>query len=90
MNAQALAAHVLHALVSAHHAARPMTLETLTQELRVRRVDIRRTITVLHKQGYVDALHMRLTLAGFAIGQALTGKTLPVLRRLPGSAIAAA
>jgi DNA-binding IclR family transcriptional regulator len=90
MNAQALSAHVLSALARAQIEARPMNLETLTEALRVRKTDIRRTVTVLHRQGYVDALHMRLTLAGFAVGRALLGEALPVLRRPALSAVVAA
>ena len=90
MNAQALSAHVLQALARAQSEARPMNLETLTQALRVRRTDVRRAITVLHRQGYVDALHMRLTLAGFAIGRALLDQSLPALRVPAVSAVVAA
>jgi hypothetical protein len=90
MNAQALAAHVLHALAQAQIEGRRQDLETLVQELKVRRGDIRRTVTALHREGYVDALHMRLTLKGFAVGRALTGEALPALRRPKIAAIAAA
>ena len=80
MNAQALSAHVLHALAAAQTEGRATSLETLTQELGVRRGDIRRVVTLLHRQGFVDALRMRLTLTGFALGRAYMGRTLPALR----------
>src|SRR5579883_2358075 len=80
MNARTLFPHVLQALALAQTEGRTSTLETLTEALRVRRVDIRRTVTLLHRQGYVDALRMRLTLAGFALGRAYLGVTLPPLR----------
>jgi DNA-binding IclR family transcriptional regulator len=93
MNAQTLSAHVLQALAQAQSEGRRASLETLAEELRVRRGDIRRTVTLLHRQGFVDALRMRLTLAGFALGRAYLGQTLPPLRRAAedgGAAIAAA
>jgi DNA-binding IclR family transcriptional regulator len=80
MNAQALSAHVLQALANAQTEGRPASLETLTQELRVRRGDVRRVVTLLHRQGFVDALRMRLTLPGFALGRAYLARALPPLR----------
>lgn len=80
MNAQALSAHVLQALARAQSEGRAQTLETLTQELGVRRGDVRHVITRLHGQGFVDALRMRLTLPGFALGRAYLARTLPPLR----------
>jgi DNA-binding IclR family transcriptional regulator len=80
MNAQTLSAYVLQALAQAQSEGRTSSLETLTDALRVRRGDVRRTVTLLHRQGFVDALHMRLTLAGFALGRAYMGQTLPPLR----------
>jgi DNA-binding IclR family transcriptional regulator len=90
MNAQELAAHVLQALALAQSEGRSSSLATLTDELRVRRGDVRRTITLLHREGYVDALRMRLTLTGFALGRAYLGQTLPPLRRPKTAAICAA
>jgi hypothetical protein len=81
MNAQALSAHVLQALAEAQSEGRRVTLDTLAGDLRVRRGDIRRTVTLLHRQGFVDALRMRLTLSGFALGRAFLGEALPPLRR---------
>jgi DNA-binding IclR family transcriptional regulator len=88
--AKALFPHVLQALAHAQSEGRPSSLETLTQELRVRRGDVRRTVTLLHRQGFVDALRMRLTLAGFALGRAYLGQTLPPLRRVKAAQSAAA
>lgn len=82
MNAHALPAHVLRALAQAQSEGRPSSLETLTQELGVRRADVRRTVTLLHRQGFVDALRTRLTLAGFALGRAYLGQALSPLRRV--------
>jgi DNA-binding IclR family transcriptional regulator len=90
MNAQALSAHVLQALADAQTKGRAASLETLTQALGVRRGDVRRTVTLLHRQGFVDALRMRLTLSGFALGRAYMGRKLPPLRRAKVAEIVAA
>ncbi len=90
MNAQALSAHVLQALARAQSEGRAASLETLTQELGVRRGDVRRTVTLLHRQGFADALRMRLTLAGFALGHAYLGRALPPLRRAKLAEVVAA
>ncbi|WP_437282860.1 hypothetical protein WME90_20470 [Sorangium sp. So ce375] len=74
----------------AQRDGRSETLDTLVEKVRVRRRDIRSTLTVLHGQGMLDVLHMRLTLSGFAIGSALIGKTLPALRPAPRASTAAA
>jgi hypothetical protein len=80
MNAQTLSAYVLKALAEAQSEGRTSTLETLTEAVRVRRGDVRRTLTLLHRQGFVDVLRMRPTLSGFALGRAYMGKVLPPLR----------
>ena len=79
-NPQAVAAHVLLALLQAQVDGRCVSLEVLTRDIRVRKGDIRRTITLLHRQGFVDALHMRLTLSGFTLACALDGESIPALR----------
>ena len=89
MNTQALSAHVLHALALAQMEGRLSNLETLTEALQVRRGDVRRCVTLLDQQGYLDALRMRLTLKGFALGRSLSVEDLPVLRK-PRLAIVAA
>jgi DNA-binding IclR family transcriptional regulator len=89
MNTQALSAHVLHALSQAQVEGRRHDLQTLTQELKVRRGDIRRVVSALHREGYVDALRMRPTLAGFALGRTYASQPLPELRK-PRLAIVAA
>ena len=90
MNAQALSAHVLQALALAQTEGRASTLDSLVAELRVRRGDIRRTVTALHREGYLDALRMRLTLRGFALGRSYMGEALPALRRPRLAVVAAA
>jgi hypothetical protein len=86
----ALPAHILQALACAQSEGRPSSLDSLTEELRVRRGDVRRTVTLLHRRGFVDALRMRLTLSGFALGRAYLGQTLPPLRRVKTADSAAA
>ena len=90
MNSQDLALHVLHVLAQAQIEGRLVNLETLTQDLRVRRGDVRRTVTALDRAGYADALHMRLTLRGFALGRSLAADELPALRRPKLAVVAAA
>ena len=90
MDNKTLAAYILQALTLAQMEGRSENLETLVEALRVRRKDIRTTLTVLHRQGLVDVLRMRLSLAGFAIGTALLGQPLPALRKAALGAIAAA
>lgn len=74
---------MLRALTSAQIDGRVSTLQTLTDEIEVRKTDIRAAISALHREGYVDALRMRLTLRGFAVGTALLGEPLRALRPLP-------
>jgi DNA-binding IclR family transcriptional regulator len=86
MNARTLYPHVLQALAHAQSEGRASSLDTLTLALGVRRGDVRRTVTLLHQEGYVDALRMRLTLRGFALGRAYLATALPPIRRVAGVA----
>jgi DNA-binding IscR family transcriptional regulator len=92
MERHALALHLVRALARAQHEGRLHDLETLTAELRVRRGDVRSVVSALHREGLVDALRMRLSLRGFALGRALEKAELPALRRAVAArkAIAAA
>ena len=58
-----------------------MDLETLSREIEVRKVDVRKTVSALHHEGLVDALRLRLSLKGFALGRALLSIELPLIRR---------
>jgi DNA-binding IclR family transcriptional regulator len=80
MNEMALQARVLRTLAKAHFAACPLGLDELTERLGVRRDDVRRAISALHRAGHVDAARFRLTLSGFALGRALRGARLAPLR----------
>lgn len=90
MNLRAVSAHVLRALALAQTEGRLSNLETLTEELRVRKTDVRAAVSALHREGYLDVLRMRLTLPGFAVGRALLEKELPELRPAKVAAAAAA
>ena len=81
MEPNTLAAHVLHTLADAQTRRRPMTLASLVEALRVRKVDVRDVVSRLHAQGFLEATTMRLTLTGFAIGASLKGVKLGTLRK---------
>lgn len=90
MNTRTLSMYVLRALAEAQTEGRRTNLETLVDQLQVRRNDVRSVITALHQQGLVDALHMRLSLEGFAVGRALLKEELPALRVTAERRVAAA
>lgn len=90
MNTRTLSMYVLRALAGAQSEGRRTNLETLVDELQVRRGDVRSVVTTLHQQGLVDVIHMRLTLEGFALGRALLKQTLPALRLTAERGVAAA
>ena len=75
-----VAIHVLYKLTRAQQRHRPVRLDELATALGVRRPELRRVISSLHREGYVDAARMRVTLAGFAIGQSLRATELAPLR----------
>lgn len=76
-----LATHILKVLAQYQINGRQVSLQTLVDELKVRRADVRRIVTALDNEGYLDAMRMSLTMAGFAIGGGLIDKELPPLRR---------
>ncbi|MCS6902174.1 MAG: hypothetical protein NZX77_20720 [Polyangiaceae bacterium] len=75
-----LAGHLLKTLALAQQRGQKLTLDELTAEVKARRVDVRTTLTLLHREGYVDAVKMRLTLQGFLLGVALSDTPLKPLR----------
>ncbi|UQA58350.1 hypothetical protein [Polyangium aurulentum] len=81
MTTEQLAPYVLRALAEAQQEGRRIDLETLALAIKVRRPDVRKTVSALHQQGLVDALRLQLSLAGFAIGSALLTTELPPIRR---------
>jgi DNA-binding GntR family transcriptional regulator len=88
--ADTLAMHLIAALVSAHAAGQRLDLDGLAQHVGARRADVRRTLSALHREGYLDVLRMRPTLQGFALGRALAGRALPPLRRASAAVTRAA
>ena len=74
--ADVLAIHVMGALTRAQTQGRGITLDDLVNELGVRKTDLRRVVSTLHAQGFVDALRMRPTMLGFALGTAAGGDLL--------------
>jgi len=81
MTTEKLAPYVLRALAEAQQEGRRIDLETLALTLKVRRPDVRKTVSALHQQGLVDALRLTLSLTGFAIGAALLTTELQPIRR---------
>ncbi|WP_437321362.1 hypothetical protein WMF30_25255 [Sorangium sp. So ce134] len=85
-----LVPHLLRTLLALQSEGKAVTLETLTTALAVRRTDVRRVITALHREGYLDALRMRLTFRGLALGAAFAAAPLRPLRRPSLRAVKAA
>jgi hypothetical protein len=81
MTTEKLAPYVLRALAEAQQEGTLLDLESLALALKVRRPDVRKTVSALHQRGLVDALRLRLSLEGFALGSALLTTELPQLRR---------
>lgn len=90
MTPKVLAPHVLSALFQSQAEGTLSSLDTLVDTLKVRRADIRRTVTSLHQEGHVNVLTMRLTMTGLALGSAYASETLPALRKPRLHAVAAA
>jgi DNA-binding IclR family transcriptional regulator len=88
MTPRVLAPHVLRSLALAQKKGHPLTLLELSRELGVRKNDVRAAVSELHRRGYVDALRLRLSLPGFALGVALISRPLPALRRAEAPAVA--
>lgn len=85
---ESIAIHLLREWTMAQDAGERTTLDDLVERLRVhdagvRRNDVRRIISTLDAQGYADALRMRLTMTGFAIGKSLVDCHLRPVR--PGT-----
>ncbi|MEI7894479.1 MAG: hypothetical protein WCI05_15400 [Myxococcales bacterium] len=76
-----IAPHLLFHLVQAQLAGGGLTLDELVDLVKVRRVDVRRTLTAMDRSDLLDVRRMRLTLRGFALGLVLREEALPVLRQ---------
>ncbi len=75
-----LAIHLVRAMTSAQRDGHGITLDDLVADLGVRRAEARSTLSTLHEQGLLDVTRMRLTLRGFALGQALLQASVRSLR----------
>jgi DNA-binding IclR family transcriptional regulator len=89
MEPHVLSLYILRALARHQIRERRVTLQTLVDELGVRRVDVRRTVSLLHEQGYLDVVRLHLTMTGFALGIGLLDRELPELRRVASESEAA-
>lgn len=90
MDPKKLVSHLLAHLYRAQVSGTRLGLEELVSLIKVRRNDIRKTLTTMHQQDLLDVRTMRLTMLGFAMAMAVDGKALPVLRQPARSAIRAA
>lgn len=75
-----LAIHVMAALTTAARQEARLDLESLAKLLGVRKADVRSVVSQLDRQGFVDALRMRPTLLGFALGAGASAAPLASLR----------
>ncbi len=85
----ALAAHVLRAI--ARPRARVVTVDDVSRVVGARREDVRRVVSRLHQEGFVDALRMRPTMAGLAVATTLRSCKLKDVRsesHMPVAAVA--
>jgi hypothetical protein len=90
MNRKHLAEHLLFHLVRAQLGGHRLDLQDLVDRVKVRRGDVRATLTILHQQGLYDVLRCRLTLVGFAIAMKVDEQALPELRPVSKAQVAAA
>jgi transcription initiation factor IIE alpha subunit len=74
----ALAAHVLRAI--ARPRRRVVTVDEVARTVGARREDVRRIVSRLHQEGFVDALRMRPTMAGLAVATSLRSCKLKDVR----------
>jgi transcription initiation factor IIE alpha subunit len=71
LDTKSIAAHVVVTLANAQAAGRVLRLDELASEIGIRKVDVRNVVTRLHAEGHVDALRLRLTMSGLALGAVL-------------------
>jgi len=89
MELEQLTPYVLRALARHQINGRWVTLQDVVDELHVRRPDVRKTISTLHRLGFLDVFSLRLTMEGFVVGAGLLDKELPPLRCETSEAVAA-
>ena len=77
---EAMSIHLLRALTHFARQECRVHLEDVAAEAGVRKIDARRLVRELDRQGFVDAMRMRPTLAGFALGASVADVDLKPLR----------
>lgn len=77
---QSLAEHLLRTIARDHLSGRRSDLDSLSATIAIRREDVRATLSSLHREGYLDVLRMKLTLAGFALGCSLIDQPVRAVR----------
>lgn len=78
---QLLAEQLIRTITRDTLAGRRSELDALVKSTGVRRADVRSVLSALHREGYLDVLRMKLTLAGFALGCSLIDAPVPAIRR---------
>jgi len=81
IEADVLAIHVMRELSRAQRAGEAISLEELANRIEVRKVDVRRVVSELDRRGFVDALRLRVTMLGFALGSAVGSSELRSVRK---------
>lgn len=81
-----IAIHLVREMAKAQLAAEAINLSSLTERLALRREDVLSILVALDAEGFVNFRHMRLTLAGFAIGASLRDAKLAPVARAPARA----
>ncbi len=76
-----LAIHVMRELTRAQGEGEVLSLEELANKLEVRKADVRTVVSALHQAGFVDALRLRVTMMGLAIGATTSAATLRAARQ---------
>lgn len=89
MEPKLLALHVLKSLARHQVDGRRVSLQDLVDELKVRQADVRKTVSALDQEGYLDSTKMNLTMNGFAAGAGLLETDLPPLRQVKLTLVAA-
>jgi len=79
---QTIASHVIRELARHQLRGRAARLDDLASEIGVRREDIRKVVTSLHREGHVDAKTMRLTMTGLVLAVSMRKCKLPPVREM--------
>ncbi|MBI2389870.1 MAG: hypothetical protein HYV09_09780 [Deltaproteobacteria bacterium] len=86
---QMLAERLVRVITRDHIGGRRSDLNSLTEQMQAPRAEVRSVLSALHREGYLDVLRMRLTLAGFALGCSLLDLPVHAIARPGRRSIAA-